>query len=139
MKPFAAYLEVRRGCWHWVGVINKNGLPMFYVAYNRYISARKHAYLTYNGPIPRGHFVKAKCRNDSCVNPAHLFLIEHGLLVVIGLEKSPRKVKRACKRGHAKTKGNGKLYIYGQKRVWRCRQCHAQTARERRQRIREVA
>ncbi len=32
------------------------------------ISARKHAYLTYKGAIPRAHYVKAKCWNDSCVN-----------------------------------------------------------------------
>ena len=112
---------------------------MFYCAYNRYISARKYAYLTYKGGIPRAHYVKAKCRNDSCVNPAHLFLIDHGLLAVTGVEKHPRKVAKVCRRGHEKTKDNGKLYIDEQRRVWQCRLCHTQNERERRQRLREAS
>lgn len=72
---FLARVNKVGGCWLWTGSTHSNGYGVILVAGNgsSLRPARRVSWELHIGRIPKGHFVNCKCKNPTCVNPAHLF------------------------------------------------------------------
>lgn len=145
MKSFLEQIIISpKGCWEWQGITRKKGGLLIHITSdNKHIGARKYSYQTYKREIPSGHYTQVKCKNSLCVNPKHIFLIDHGTLILMSLEKLGkrgyiRKASKECSRGHKKTPENGRLHLYNNHNHWVCRICHTQYMREWRNRNKEL-
>ena len=58
-------------CWEWTGYRHASGYGVFSLRTGS-VKAHRAAYWIFNGPFPLAHQIDHKCRNTSCVNPAHL-------------------------------------------------------------------
>lgn len=65
------------GCWDWQQHTNDKGYGQKRVG-KRIVSAHRHYFETYNGPIPDGLEIDHTCHNRACVNPDHLRLASRG-------------------------------------------------------------
>ena len=106
LEQFWSKVEKRRaGCWPWLGRISTKKEPYgrFYLGGKIY-SAHRVAYELTNGPIPDGKQIDHLCRNQSCVNPAHLEAVPLEINVMRG--NGPPAVNARmthCIRGHELT------------------------------------
>jgi hypothetical protein len=96
--------------------------------------AHRVAYQLLVGPIPDGMVVDHKCRNRSCVNPAHLEPVtqEENVRRSVGHVGARQAEKTHCKRGHAYDEAN--TYWAPDRRHRLCRECSRITRRERKAR-----
>ncbi len=75
--------EPNSGCWLWTGVCNPLGYGQIWIRDIsrlggwRKVSAHRHAYERFVGPIADGLEIDHKCRVRCCVNPDHLQAITH--------------------------------------------------------------
>lgn len=127
--------EPNSGCWLWTGYINQDG-------YGR-VSINKRlvmAHRTTFGTVPHGMELDHKCRVRSCCNPAHLDAVPHAENVKRGRVGKANKERAAarthCRNGHEFTAENTRFAKDGART---CRQCHANTERARRARLRTAA
>jgi len=61
-------------CWEWEGTTNNAGYPLFSLK-GEMISALRLLYsIYYNRRIPKNWIVSHTCRNNSCVNPEHIYI-----------------------------------------------------------------
>jgi hypothetical protein len=108
------------GCIQWIGEITPDGYGRLQIMVNRKITriyAHRFAYEQVYGPIPTGMVINHKCRNRSCVNPAHLEVVTHEENIMHPESMSPCRInanKTHCKRGHLLHPNNR-----------RCTQCRA--------------
>ena len=67
-------VEQGEGCWRWLGIHNRFGIPVFRCsqAIGR-IGAAGIAYWLTHGRKP---FLRRTCRNPQCVNPNHLIEVD---------------------------------------------------------------
>jgi hypothetical protein len=62
-------------CWLWTAGVNQMGQPCIYIAKNRSGSARRIYWEHLNATkLPHTRWVRASCRNQRCMNPAHMVL-----------------------------------------------------------------
>lgn len=108
-------------CWPWTGSVNRKGYGMFGGAtfngrrWNNEAAHRMSVILA-RGPIPEGKEVDHTCKNRSCVNPAHLEVVDHVENIARGLDR-----KTHCRRGHSIAEF-GEFLLQGK---WRaCNRCH---------------
>lgn len=74
MKRFWDKVKKIEGeCWEWMGCLDWNGNGQFW-SKNRMVGAHRFAWELMNGPIPHKTKILRRCKNQRCVNPAHLFL-----------------------------------------------------------------
>lgn len=65
----------KRGHWIWDGNYKLDGLPTLHLEDPKgktCVSARRIAYELYRGEVPINQWVFLTCKEESCVNPAHL-------------------------------------------------------------------
>ena len=63
----------KRGCAKWTGTVGSAGAPMMYFG-GKLLPTRRVSYELFVGPIPKGRYVKRRCKTKTCVNPQHLYL-----------------------------------------------------------------
>ena len=63
-------------CWPWAACITPQGYGCFVVGHHprRSWLAHRAIWTLTNGPIPDGLFIRHRCENRPCCNPAHLWL-----------------------------------------------------------------
>lgn len=67
-------LDTVSGCWTWQLSLNQFGHGKIRTKNGRRIGAHRFSYERVHGRVPDELFVRHKCDNPSCVNPAHLEL-----------------------------------------------------------------
>lgn len=108
-------------CWEWTGAKKQGfgyGLAWFDGKLRR---AHRVFYEVLVGPIPPGRDLDHLCRNQSCVNPAHLEPVSHRENVLRGVGPSARNAaKTHCKHGHPFDAANTLIRSNGHRA---CRTC----------------
>lgn len=95
--------EPNTGCWLWLGTINSHGYGHFMVWEPRKgnIHAHRFSWEMAHGPIPKGMVIDHKCRERSCVNPAHLRVVTDKENILCGESPSGKNARRThCINGH---------------------------------------
>lgn len=99
-QRFESYLAppTEKGCRIWRGIV-KAGRGMFLLSTrpHKWISAAKWAYQFYEGPVPLGYVVKARCGEPLCME--HLKLVKANILVIQAI-KSGRLDPYSHLKGH---------------------------------------
>lgn len=94
--------EPNTGCWLWLdGLVH--GYGRCFVGDNHHDQAHRMSWRLANGPIPEGFEVHHKCRQRSCVNPAHLEALSYADHRAADFPNGPinGNVKKThCLRGH---------------------------------------
>lgn len=103
-------------CWPWRGYVEKSGYGRFKVA-GKPRGAHRVAYALAYGDPPSHLVVDHKCRNRSCVNPAHLEAVTNA----VNIARGARGSQTHCKHGHEFTEENTYFAERGE-RV--CRTCN---------------
>ena len=80
-------------CWPWMASRKPRGYGHFVVMKKDH-NAHRLAYELQRGPIPSGMEVMHRCDNPPCVNPAHLFVGDHGDNMRDMLRKERRSTER---------------------------------------------
>jgi hypothetical protein len=82
-------------CWQWLGVVN--------CKYGRWkgFMAHRAAYTMLVGPIPEGLTIDHLCRNQLCVNPAHLEPVTQS----VNTRRYTATLPLVCCHGHQRERG----------------------------------
>lgn len=130
-------------CWLWTGA-TKSGYGFMWmsresggnVREGKQAGAHILMYEHVNGPVPEGLELDHLCRVRHCVNPAHLEAVTHTENVRRGEAGLHNPVKTHCPQGHAYDEV-GFYVIKSDPRgdYRRCKQCHADKERRRRNEI----
>jgi hypothetical protein len=131
-------------CWEWAGR-RSGGYGYFSMPFGdrtqwRSIGAHRIAWELVNGLIPSGLHIDHLCRNQGCVNPAHMEVVTRVENVMRGIGLSATNARKTrCKQGHQFTPENTRIRVNRGKIARYCRVCVAQQRREykRRRKARE--
>lgn len=116
---FWSNVNKTEGCWNWKAG-KQNGYGCYWIN-GKGILAHRFAYETLIGPIPKGLVLDHLCRNQACVNPAHLEPVTDRTNILRGIGLAAKNAKKThCKRGHLLDGDNLRLTPEGQ-RI--CRTC----------------
>ena len=61
-------------CWDWLSTTNNAGYPLFSLKGEMVSAIRLLYQIYYKRRIPKGWIVSHTCKNNSCVNPGHLYI-----------------------------------------------------------------
>lgn len=64
-------------CWPWRASLDRHGYGSFRRGPGKTVYAHRYAYMIVVGPIPEDLELDHLCRNQACVNPAHLEPVTH--------------------------------------------------------------
>lgn len=92
--------EPNSGCWLWFGATNDDGYGKVRGSDGRTAYAHRASYELERGPIADGLHLDHKCRNPSCINPAHLEPVTNTENTMRGLAGRLRPERHHCVRGH---------------------------------------
>lgn len=131
MKSLARFEEKyvvnpENGCWLWAYHVDKvTGYARFRVGDGQStINAHAFSYALHKGSVPAGLELDHKCRVRSCVNPAHLEAVTHG----VNMARGCVAMRTHCNHGHEFTKENTSMH-HGYRR---CKTCHREQEARRR-------
>lgn len=85
-------------CWEWTGgraVVRGQQAYGHFTIKRKTIGAHRFSYELHKGPIPLGLEIDHLCRNQACVNPAHLEAVTRS----VNQRRGPGSVTH-CKNGH---------------------------------------
>jgi hypothetical protein len=135
LRFLAKFRVAEDGCWVWYGSTNQQGYGQFWVV-GKLELAHRRAFLWWRGLIPPGTEIDHLCRVRSCVNPSHLHAVSHRENTLCGRTvTATNAAKTHCFHGHPFNLENTGPATHGR----RCRICHAEEERARRERIRYAA
>lgn len=125
LERFLMKVEVAEtGCWEWTAA-RRYGYGAFRVG-NKMEQAHRVAYRFWVGVIPAGCEIDHLCRNQGCVNPAHLEAVTHQENMRRGESPVARQAKKThCPQGHPYSGTN--LVLDGGHR--KCRICSNERTR----------
>jgi hypothetical protein len=123
-------------CWRWQGHLSK-GYGRIHFTPSKKTQAHRYSYMLAGGVIPEGQQIDHLCRNQWCVNPAHLEPVTNRVNMLRG-ESPPAIVRRTgrCKRGHEMTPENT-LTVRTRPNERTCRACRDMLRNARRAAARE--
>ena len=136
LDRFRSKIRVEGSCWIWIAGKDKWGYGKFTIG-KVTVRAHCYAYEKLIGPIPEGLTLDHTCKNESCVNPAHLDPVTLRINLLRGNTFQARNAtKTHCLRGHAFTEEN----IYWKRepngsRSRGCRECYRIRKRNRRKHL----
>ena len=109
-------------CWLWIAG-RRQGYGRFWSSKeNRALSAHRFSWELVNGTIPPGLEVHHTCKNEACVNPAHMEL--HTEMTHPGTQQDINRNKTHCIYGHPYTFENTRYYTTVKGGLARtCREC----------------
>ncbi len=109
------------GCWRWTRGTNADGYASFGP-----VPAHRAVYELLVGPIPPGHELDHLCRVRNCVNPHHLEPVTRSENRRRIHRQGPWELRRYCRRGHAVTGRNRRVWRTGTGRppAIHCYLCH---------------
>lgn len=98
---------VENGCWLWTGHVSGKGLYGRVSLMEKSYSAHRVIYEHLVGPIPGESQLDHLCRENRCVNPGHLEVVDNRTNFLRGTNKNAiRALQTHCKRGHELVEGN---------------------------------
>jgi hypothetical protein len=132
-------VEKTETCWLWTGGLDADGYGEFSLTHSKTVRAHRYAYESLVGTIPAGlvidHVRKRGCVNRHCVNPAHLEPVATRENLLRGDTFQARNAaKTHCIRGHPFDAVNTDYSHDSKGPRRRCRACHRDTERRRRER-----
>lgn len=87
-------INLKTGCWEWLGGLNKDGYASYQGSVARYMCQLFH------GPMPRDWTTDHLCRVRHCINPNHLEGVPHIVNVRRGTTGIVNRSKTHCAQGH---------------------------------------
>ena len=123
-------------CWQWIGARQPTGYGQLWNG-TRPEQAHRISYRIYVGQIPENMEIDHKCRNPSCINPAHLEPVLHKENIyrsntIMGINAR----KTSCKRGHPLEGHNLVISSVGTRQCRTCINMHARNAKRKRREAR---
>ncbi len=101
--------EPNSGCWLWAGAWDGTKGYGNVVIGGRHMKAHRAVYQKFVGVIPAGLQLDHKCRNPSCVNPAHLEPVTNKENHERAMRVLRARTATHCRHGHEWTPAN--MYI----------------------------
>jgi hypothetical protein len=93
-------LNIKTGCWLWLGQINNWGYAVFSER-GENIPGYQWSFRYFKGPIPDGQQPDHLCRIRPCVNPDHLEAVPMKVNILRGTSVSAINARKTtCSRGH---------------------------------------
>jgi hypothetical protein len=125
---FLASVEKTAECWIWRGHVT-NGYGRIYVD-GKHVGAHRFSFELHVGPIPEGLHIDHLCRNQVCVNPAHLEPVTPRENLLRGFSNAAQNARKThCKHGHSLA--NAYVRPNGQRACRECRRYAGPRERER--------
>lgn len=140
--------EDPRGCWKWLGQIDRNGYGTLTHGGKKSTGAHRVLYEMEYGPIPEGLTIHHRCHVRDCVNPGHLEAVTLSMNSSLNRRMRPLKPARAqieralrekagtCRKGHVLSEVGtvNKKYNNEGKPLKACRACQQDLQAEHRKR-----
>lgn len=122
-------------CWPWIAARQHQGYGAFWMG-GRMVPAHRAAYMLLVGPIPDGLVIDHLCRNQACVNPAHMEPVTNAENLRRGNPGAPALMaaKTHCKFGHPLSGENvyeHSFRLHGRRQCKTCSRARARAQRER--------
>lgn len=125
LQRFQAKCEVDplTGCWNWTASKLPSGYGRFSFGGDDNMGlAHRWSYEYFKGPIPEGNHIDHLCRNQSCVNPAHLDAVTPRENLIRAVPYRWRKGNKThCLNGHERTPENTYINKAGRPTCRTCR------------------
>lgn len=138
---FWSRVDKTSSCWNWLGRLS-DGYGRFWINREPF-RAHRVAYLLEIGEIPEGLQLDHLCRNRSCVNPAHLEVVDSRTNALRGIGPAAQNARKThCAHGHPLSGTNLRVHravsrgIAYQARV--CRNCRIDRQRRSRRKLRTL-
>lgn len=101
LVKFAERVRSDGGCWHWMGVKDREGYGHFHCGGARFRPYRLSYEWKTQAPFPSDLVPDHLCRNTSCVNPDHIEPVTHRENILRGDTIAGRNARKThCDHGH---------------------------------------
>lgn len=117
------------GCWSWTASKGRRYGDISYGG--KSLIAHRVAYVLQIGPIPDGMVLDHLCRNQKCVNPAHLQPVESKENILRGIGWGAQNARKThCPKGHPYEGENLRIRPSGRRECLTCKRESAKRLRK---------